>query len=109
LKKKRKSLLKLNKGVVLNMKIIPLGERVLIKALKKEERTAGGIYIPESAKEEKKEGEVVAVGQLKDGKEIPLKKGDKIIYGGYSSEEIEINGEKHIFVDYKDILAKIEG
>ncbi len=88
--------------------IKPLGERVLIKQLKKEDRTAGGIYIPESAKNEKKEGEVIAIGSFKDGKELPLKKGDKVIYGGYSSEEIEINNEKHLFVDFKDILAKIE-
>lgn len=90
------------------MKIKPLGERVLIKQFKKEEKTSGGIYIPDSAKEEKKEGEVIAVGHFKDGKELPLKAGDKIIYGGYSSEDIEINGEKHVFVEYKDILAKIE-
>ena len=91
------------------MQIEPLGERVLIKQCKKEERTAGGIYIPDSAKEERKEGEVVAVGQFKDGKQLPLKKGDKIIYGGYSSEEIEIKGEKYIFIDFKDVLAKIKG
>lgn len=90
------------------MKIKPLGERVLIKQYKKEEKTSGGIYIPDSAKEERKEGEVIAAGQFKDGKDIPLKQGDKVIYGGYSSEEIEIDGERHIFVDYKDVLAKIE-
>ncbi len=90
------------------MKIKPLGERVLIKQHKKEEKTAGGIYIPDSAKEEKKEGEVIAAGHFKDGIELPLKQGDKVLYGGYSSEEIEIDGEKHIFVDYKDVLAKIE-
>lgn len=90
------------------MKVKPMGERVLIKQHKKEEKTAGGIYIPDSAKEERKEGEVISVGHFKDGKELPLKPGDKVLYGGYSSEEIEIDGEKHIFVDYKDILAKIE-
>ncbi len=90
------------------MDIKPMGERVLIRQHKKEEKTMGGIYIPESAKEERKEGEVVAVGQYKDGKDLPLMRGDKVIYGGYSSEEIEIDGEKHLFVDFKDILAKIE-
>lgn len=90
------------------MKIKPMGERVLIKPVKKEEKTAGGIYLPDSAKEERKEGEVLAVGNYKDGKELPLKPGDKIIYGGYSSEEIEINKEKHVFIDFKDVLAKIE-
>lgn len=91
------------------MNIQPMGERVLIKPHKKEEKTTGGIYIPDSAKEERKEGVVVAVGQYKDGKELPLRSGDKVIYGGYSSEEIEINHEKHIFIEFKDILAKIGG
>ncbi|HLC81568.1 MAG TPA: co-chaperone GroES [Candidatus Nanoarchaeia archaeon] len=88
------------------MDIKPLGERVLIK-IKKEEKTKGGIYLPESAKEEKKEGEVIAAGQYANGSELPLKPGDRVIFGGYSSEEIEIDGQKHLFVDFKDILAKI--
>lgn len=91
------------------MNIIPLGERVLIKPAKKEERTKGGIYIPESAKEERKEGMVVAAGTFKDGKPLPLKNGDRVLYGGYSSEELELDGEKHFFVDFKDILAKMGG
>ena len=91
-----------------SMNIKPLGERVLIKQKKKEERTKGGLYIPESAKEEKKEGTVVAAGTFKDGKDLPLKAGDRIIYGGYSSDEVEIDGEKMLFVDYKDVLAKVE-
>ncbi|RME77255.1 co-chaperone GroES [Candidatus Woesearchaeota archaeon] len=90
------------------MNIKPIGERVLIKQEKQEEKTAGGIYIPDSAKENRKEGVVVAVGTYKDGKELPLKQGDKVIYGGYSAEDIEINEEKYVFVDFKDILAKIE-
>ncbi|MEM4268219.1 MAG: co-chaperone GroES [Candidatus Woesearchaeota archaeon] len=90
------------------MKFKPLGERVLIKQQKKDEKTKGGIYIPETAKEEKKEGQVIAVGQFKDGKDLPLKPGDRILYGGYSSEEIEVDGEKLVFVNYKDVLAKIE-
>jgi len=90
------------------MKIKPMGERVLIKPQQKEEKTAGGIFIPDSAKEDKKEGKVVAVGQYKDGKELPLKPGDRIIYGGYSSDDIEIEGEKHVFIEFKDVLARIE-
>jgi chaperonin GroES len=90
------------------MKIKPMGERVLIRQNKKEEKTAGGIYIPDSAKEERKEGEVIAVGQYKDGKELPLKAGDTVIYGGYSSDDIELDGQKHVFVEFKDILAKME-
>ena len=90
------------------MNIMPLGERVLLKPAKKEERTKGGIYVPESAKEERKEGTVLAAGTFKDGKPLPLKSGDRVLYGGYSSKELEIDGEKHVFVDFKDILAKIE-
>ena len=90
------------------MNIKPLGERVLLKQKEKQEKTAGGIYIPYAAKEEKKEGVVVAVGTFKDGKELPLQKGDTIIYGGYSSEEFEVNGEKFLLIEFKDILAKLE-
>ncbi len=90
------------------MKIKPIGERVLIKPIEAEEKTAGGIYIPEEAKEEKKEAIVVEVGNFKDGKELPLKKGEKILYGGYSSDEFEFEGEKYLIIDFKDVLAKIE-
>ena len=87
------------------MNIKPLGERVLIKPPKKEEKTKGGIYIPDSAKEDKKEGEVVAAGQYKDGKDLPLKQGDKVLYGGYSSDDVEVDGEKYVFVEFKDVLG----
>lgn len=90
------------------MKIKPLGERLLIKPVKVEEKTAGGIYIPEEAKKEKKQAIVEEVGKTKDGKDLPLKKGDKVLYGGYSSDELEINGEKYLIIDFKDILAIME-
>lgn len=89
------------------MEIIPLGERVLIKPNEVGEKTKGGIYIPESAKENKKEGIVEAVGEKKDGGALPLKKGDKILYGGYSNEDFEIDGKKYIILEYKDVLAKL--
>ena len=89
------------------MKLFPLGERVILKPLEKEERTASGIYLPKSA-EEKKQGQVVEVGTTKEGNIIPLARGDKVLYGGYSSEEIEIEGEKLLIVEYKDILARIQ-
>ena len=89
-----------------------LGPRVLIKPIKKEEKTKGGIYLPETANENRKEGVVVEVGSYDDkeheGKPFPVKKGDTVIYGGYSDKEIEINGEKHVIVDVKDVLAIIE-
>lgn len=89
------------------MIIKPIGERVLLKHQKKEEVTKGGIYIPESARQEKKEGTVIAAGTFEDGKDLPLKKGDRVIYGGYQSDEIEIDGENLVFVDFKDILATV--
>lgn len=90
------------------MKIRPIGERVLIKPIKAEEKTKGGIYIPEEAKQEKKQAIVEEVGETKEGKTLPLKKGDKVLYGGYSSDEFEINNEKYLIIDFKDILAIME-
>jgi len=90
------------------MEIIPIGERVLIKPIKKEEVTKNGIYIPESAQEGRKEGSVVAVGKRDDGSDLPLKQGDHVLYGGYSADTFEIDSETYVFVPYKDILAKIE-
>ncbi|RME31110.1 co-chaperone GroES [Candidatus Woesearchaeota archaeon] len=90
------------------MKITPIGERVLIKPVEQEEKTKGGIYIPDTAKEERKEGTVQAAGTTKDGKPIPLKEGDHILYGGYSNEDIEVDGEKYVIVEYKDVIAKLE-
>ena len=89
------------------MKLIPIGERIVLKPLEKEEKTKSGIYLPKS--EDKKEGIVEAVGTLKDGSLIPLQKGDKIIYSGYSSEEYEVEGQKYLIIEFKDVVAKIEG
>lgn len=88
------------------MRVIPLGERVVLKPLESEERTKSGIYLPKS--EDKKEGIIEEVGTFKDGRPLPLQKGDHVIYGGYSSEESEIHGEKFLIIDFKDILAKLE-
>lgn len=90
------------------MKIKPIGERVLIKTVKEEERTAGGIYIPETAKEKKKQGIVVEIGSAKDDKELPVSVGDTILYTGYSSEELEMDGEEYLILNISDIIAKIE-
>lgn len=90
------------------MTITPIGERVLLEPAKKDEKTAGGIYLPDEARTEKKEGIVLAVGTFNKGGELPLKKGDKVLYGGYSNEEFEMNGKKYLLVDFKDIVAKIE-
>lgn len=90
------------------MKIKPIGERVLVKPVKTKEKTEGGIYIPEEAKEEKKQAIIEEVGTKKDNEELPLKKGDKILYGGFSSEEFELDDEKYLIIDLKDVLAVLE-
>lgn len=91
----------------------PLGDRIIAKALEAEEKTAGGIVLPESAKERPQEAEVVAVGpgtQTDSGKMTPMdvKVGDKIIYGKYSGTEVKIGAEEYIILRQDDVLAVIE-
>jgi chaperonin GroES len=95
------------------MKFKPLADRVLIKRLEQEEVTKGGIIIPDSAKEKPIRGEVVAVGPGKvndEGKAIPVsvKKGQKVLFGKYSGNEIKIDGVEHLMMREDDILAIIE-
>jgi chaperonin GroES len=90
------------------MNIKPIGERVLIKPVKEEEKTTGGIYIPETAKEKKKQGVVVEIGTSSDDNELPVQKGDLILYTGYNTEDLEMNGEKFLIIDISDIIAKLE-
>jgi chaperonin GroES len=94
------------------MKIKPLGDRVLVKRIKEEDKTKGGIIIPDTAKEKPQEGKVVAVGKGKvseDGKLITLevKAGDKILFGKYSGSEIKLDGEEHVVLREDDILGII--
>src|SRR5262245_10680034 len=93
--------------------IRPLHDRVLVKRLAEQERTAGGLYIPDSAKEKPIEAEVVAVGNGKiteDGKVRPLegKAGDKVLFSKYSGSEVKIGGEEHLILREDDLLAVIE-
>ena len=88
------------------MKLIPIGERVVLKPLEGEDKTRSGIYLPRS--EDKKQGLVVEIGSFKDGSLIPLKKGDRVLYGGYSGEDFEHNGERFLIVEFKDIIARID-
>jgi len=87
------------------MNIKPIGRRILLK-ITKEEKTKSGLYIPESAKD-KKEGIVIELGTSND-KPFPVKVGDKVLYGGYSSEEFEFGNEMYLIISVKDILAKME-
>jgi chaperonin GroES len=94
-------------------KFRPLGDRVLVKRIKEEERTKGGIVIPDTAKEKPQEGKVVSVGKGKyseDGKLIPIevKAGDKILFGKYSGSEVKLNGEEHVIMREEDILGILE-
>jgi len=89
------------------MQVEPIGERVLIEPVKEKEKTSGGIYLPESSRENKKKGVVRALGKYKDGKELPLKLGDTILYGGYSSEEFEVDNKTYVILEFKDIVAKL--
>jgi chaperonin GroES len=94
-------------------KIRPLGDRILVKRIKEEEKTKGGIIIPDTAKEKPQEGKVVAVGKGKvndDGKLIPteVRAGDKILFGKYSGSEIKLEGEEHLILREDDILGIIE-
>ena len=96
------------------MKIRPLQDRVIVRRLEEEEKTKGGIIIPDTAKEKPQEGKVIAVGKGKmteDGKLIPLdvKVGDRILFGKYSGTEIKIEGEEHLIMREEDILGVIEG
>ena len=95
------------------MKIRPLQDRVIIKRIEEEEKSAGGIIIPDTAKEKPQEGKVVAVGKGKvndDGKITPLdiKVNDRILFGKYSGSEINIDGEEHLIMREDDILGVIE-
>ncbi len=95
------------------MKIRPLQDRVIVKRVDEESKSAGGIIIPDTAKEKPQEGKVVAVGKGKlneDGKVHPLdvKSGDKILFGKYAGTEIKIEGEEHLILREDDILGVIE-
>jgi chaperonin GroES len=92
------------------MKIKPLDDRVIVVRVDKEQKTAGGIIIPDTAKEKPQEGKVVAVGPGKrdeDGKRIPpeVKEGDRILFSKYAGTEIKIDGVEHLFMREDDILA----
>jgi chaperonin GroES len=95
------------------VKIRPLQDRVIVQRIEEEEKTKGGLIIPDTAKENPQEGKVVAVGKGKldeDGKIIPLdvKVNDRVLFGKYSGTEINIDGEEHLIMREEDILGVIE-
>lgn len=93
-------------------KISPLGDRVLVKPLERDEVTSSGIVLPDTAKEKPQEGTVVAVGSgrvLEDGTKVAMevKKGDKVLYGKYAGTEIKIGDEEHLILSERDILGLV--
>ena len=96
------------------MKFRPLHDRVVVRRLDAEEKTKGGIIIPDTAKEKPQEGEIVAVGpgaRDEKGKLIPLdlKKGDRILFGKWSGTEIKLDGEELLIMKESDVMGVIEG
>jgi chaperonin GroES len=95
------------------MKVRPLHDRVIVERVKEEEKTKGGIIIPDTAKEKPVEGKIVAVGEgkvLDDGKRVPLqvKAGDRILFGKYAGTEIKIEGKDRLIMREDDIIAIVE-
>lgn len=92
------------------MKLKPLGDRVVVKPIEQEETTAGGIVLPDTAKEKPQQGEVLAVGTgklLDNGERVPLevKVGDKVLYAKYAGTEVKLQGETYLIVRESDLLA----
>ncbi len=92
------------------MKLVPLADRVVVKAIEQEEKTKGGIVLPDTAKEKPQEGEVLAVGSgrlLDNGERVPLevKVGDRVVFSKYGGTEIKLDGEEYIILRESDILA----
>lgn len=95
------------------MKVRPLYDRILVKRIEEEQKTAGGLFIPDSAKEKPQQGMIVAVGQGKvqeDGslRKLELKAGDKILFAKYSGSEIKMDGVEHLILREDDVLGVIE-
>jgi chaperonin GroES len=94
--------------------IRPLGDRILVKRIKEEDKTKGGIIIPDTAKEKPQEGKVVAVGKGKRSEKgdiiaLEVKAGDRILFGKYSGSEVKLEGEEHLILREDDILGVLEG
>jgi chaperonin GroES len=95
------------------MKIRPLHDRLIVKRVESEQKSKGGILIPDTAKEKPQEGKVIAVGKGRrtdDGELLPLEvhKGDRVLFSRYSGSDIEIDGEEHLIIREDDVLAVLE-
>lgn len=94
-----------------SVKVNPLADRVVVRAMEEAETMRGGLYIPDTAKEKPQQGEIVAVGpgRFEDGKRVPMdvKAGDKVLYGKYSGTEVTVDGEQLLILRESDVLAII--
>lgn len=95
------------------MKLRPMQDRIIVKRVEEETKTAGGIFIPETAKEKPQQGEVIAVGKGKvteEGKVLPLdvKAGDRVLFGKYAGTEVKLEGEEFLIMREDDILGVVE-
>lgn len=90
------------------MKVIPLGDRVMVKLEKNEAKTAGGIIIPDTAQEKTQQGSVVAVGPGTEKEKITVKNGDKVMYDKYAGTQVKIDGVEHLILKMADIIAVVE-
>ncbi|HEY5258542.1 MAG TPA: co-chaperone GroES [Candidatus Baltobacteraceae bacterium] len=96
------------------MNLKPLGDRVVVSHVEQDEKSSGGIFLPDTAKEKPQEGVVAAVGTGRvtdDGKTLPMsvKAGDRVIYSKYSGSEVKVDGKEYLIVSEKDVLAIIAG
>jgi chaperonin GroES len=99
--------------VLIDMKLKPLGDRLIVQAVEEEEKTASGLVLPDTAKEKPQKGKVLAVGEGKvgdDGKRIPLdvKEGEEVLYSKYGGTEIKVEGEELLVLRESDVLARVE-
>src|ERR1700693_4686526 len=95
------------------MKVVPLNDKIVVKRLEAEEKTAGGILLPDSAKEKPKQGKVLSLGEgrrLESGKRAPfqVKEGDRVLFTSYAGTEVTIDGQEHLIMTEDDILAVLE-
>jgi chaperonin GroES len=100
-------------GGIRKMKIRPLQDRVIVRRIKEEDKTKGGLYIPDTAKEKPAEGTIIAVGNgkiLEDGtvRKLDVKEGDRVLFGKYSGNEVKIDGEEHLILREDEILGVLE-
>lgn len=95
------------------MKVIPLNDKILVKRLEAEDKTAGGILLPDTAKEKPRQGKVLSLGDgklLDNGKraEFQVKEGDRILFGSYAGNEVQVDGEEYLIMSEEDILAVVD-